>query len=879
MSSKIAQEHKTKWYSFFIFIVLIIFSTNSNAQCAGEDAVITICNIPDVANQTINLFSLLNGTPTAGGVWTDPLQSGGLDTATGILNVWNIHISGTYSFIYTVNNIAACTDNTATITVTIGGYSGITSPNGSACSDNDSVNLFQFFVGDPPNPHLNGVWTDNNNTGALSGNFFNATAVALGTYSFTYTMPAVGTCAQTSSTAIITVHRAPEPGTAQDLVLCETDEMSGYTNLNLFTFLSGHDLNGRWSEAGTSELSSPFDSFINVENIFNTHGPGTYSFTYTVYPTNPVCSIKTASINIIIERILDLTGATLVINSDICENELEGNVFTGILTQGAQNIPNGVYEIELQISGQTSTHNFVSQFTGGVFTFELDSDLFSGPGTYTLTIIDIFDAVSLQACDNIVNVSDVFNIFPTPSLEGASLDATPVCLGSGAEIQLSEATGLEDGNYSIVYNLSGSNTAQNQTTILVVDNGSTSLSVPASLLSNAGTTSITIISITNLQTLCTSSANLSTSFPVNASPNTSNLSIIINDICENEQAIVSLSGFANMTDITLNYTLSGVNPATNETVSLTITAGNGNFIIPSALLSNTGTSTLTINSLIDNTTTCSATINLSDIFTINSVPDAPVADNAIFCEEENATVADLLPNGANYNWYDSANATQALTDSIQLTSGNYYVSQKSETTDCVSDRTMITVTINSIPAPTLQQDGERFCGADNPTLQDLTENTNASETVIWYDALTNGNELSNTQLLEEGFTYYGYQFSNTLNCTSVNALAVMVTLTDCDDDEDYGFFIPDGFSPNGDGVNETFRIPDIEFLYPNFTLEIYNRYGNLMFSGNKNKPNWNGKNSDSNTIDGMAPNGVYFYVIHLNKNNISPKQGRLYLNR
>ncbi|RZK11531.1 MAG: gliding motility-associated C-terminal domain-containing protein [Flavobacterium sp.] len=821
---------------------------------------------------------MLNGTPTAGGVWTDPFQTGGLDATTGTLNVWNIHISGTYSFTYTVNNVAGCADNTSTVTVTIGGYSGITSPNGSACSDDDNVNLFQFFVGDPPSPHQNGFWIDNNNTGALNQNIFDATAVALGTYTFTYTMPAVGTCPQTSSTAIITVHRAPVPGAPQDLLLCETDDMSIYTNLDLFTLLAGEDLNGRWSESSTSELSSPFDSFINVENIFNTQGAGTYSFTYTVYPTNPVCSIETVTVNIIIEKVLDLTGATLQINSDICADALQNTVFTGILTQGIQNIPDGTYQIKLEISGQ-GNQNIVSQFIGGVFTFTLNNNNFSGPGEYTISITDFFDVNGSQACDNIVNVSDSLNIFPIPSLANASLDVDPVCLGSDAEIQLFEANGLVNGNYSIVYNLSGSNTASNQTISISVTNENADFSIPANLLINTGQTTITIVRVTNVLTLCTNTANLPALFMINALPNTSNLSIVVDDICKNEPLVATLTGFNDMTSISLDYNISGANQANNITATVNLNAGNGTFIIPPSLLTNIGESTITVISLVDNNTTCSVNINLSDSFIINDIPEAPQATNAIFCEEDNATVADLQPNGTNLNWYDSINSTQSLANTTPLVSGDYYVSQTNGTTNCSSERTLITVTINAVPTPSLQQDGERFCGADNPTLQDLTANTNASETVIWYDALTNGNALDNTTLLQEGFTYYGYQFSSTLNCTSINALAVTVILTDCDDDVNYDFFIPDGFSPNGDGVNETFRIPDIEFLYPDFTLEIYNRYGSLMFKGNKNKPDWDGKNSDSNTIDGMAPNGVYFYVLNLNKNNISPKQGRLYLNR
>ena len=82
------------------------------------------------------------------------------------------------------------------------------------------------------------------------------------------------------------------------------------------------------------------------------------------------------------------------------------------------------------------------------------------------------------------------------------------------------------------------------------------------------------------------------------------------------------------------------------------------------------------------------------------------------------------------------------------------------------------------------------------------------------------------------------------------------------------------------GLYADFRIPGIEFIYPDYVLEIYNRYGTVLFKGNKNKPQWDGRSSqEANSIDGIAANGIYFYILYYNKNNKGPKQGRLYLNR
>ena len=73
------------------------------------------------------------------------------------------------------------------------------------------------------------------------------------------------------------------------------------------------------------------------------------------------------------------------------------------------------------------------------------------------------------------------------------------------------------------------------------------------------------------------------------------------------------------------------------------------------------------------------------------------------------------------------------------------------------------------------------------------------------------------------------------------------------------FNIPTMFTPNGDGINDTWRIPGIE-LYQGSTVEIYDRSGRLLVD----------KRIDSNVIwDGFyadgkkAPSTDYWYVIKL----------------
>lgn len=66
-----------------------------------------------------------------------------------------------------------------------------------------------------------------------------------------------------------------------------------------------------------------------------------------------------------------------------------------------------------------------------------------------------------------------------------------------------------------------------------------------------------------------------------------------------------------------------------------------------------------------------------------------------------------------------------------------------------------------------------------------------------------------------------------------------------------------GFSPNGDGVNDSFTILGLE-KYPNHTLYIFTQRGNQVYQSSNYKNDWDG------TQDGVAlPDGTYFWILDL----------------
>ena len=87
------------------------------------------------------------------------------------------------------------------------------------------------------------------------------------------------------------------------------------------------------------------------------------------------------------------------------------------------------------------------------------------------------------------------------------------------------------------------------------------------------------------------------------------------------------------------------------------------------------------------------------------------------------------------------------------------------------------------------------------------------------------------------------------------------------------------FSPNGDNVNETFVIDCLE-RYTDNKLEIYNRWGNLVYSKRGYLNDWNGSSNGRSVINKSdeLPVGTYYYVLDLGDGS-DPRVGWVYLNR
>ena len=145
-----------------------------------------------------------------------------------------------------------------------------------------------------------------------------------------------------------------------------------------------------------------------------------------------------------------------------------------------------------------------------------------------------------------------------------------------------------------------------------------------------------------------------------------------------------------------------------------------------------------------------------------SIPTPPAAESQVFCQQ--ATIADLTPNGGGIKWYDAAISQTALSESTVLSTANYFVSITID--GCESERTVVPVTVTVSPSPTVLP--QTFC--DAAVVSDLFPNGNG---ILWYDSAIATTPLTADTVLTTG----NYFVSNTVaGCESEKAMA-SVTVT------------------------------------------------------------------------------------------------------
>ena len=70
-----------------------------------------------------------------------------------------------------------------------------------------------------------------------------------------------------------------------------------------------------------------------------------------------------------------------------------------------------------------------------------------------------------------------------------------------------------------------------------------------------------------------------------------------------------------------------------------------------------------------------------------------------------------------------------------------------------------------------------------------------------------------------------------------------------------GINIHDAITPNGDGINDVWIIEGLQD-YPKNTVQVFDKWGNLLYEQNNYNNDWGGHGSNG----ALLPDGTYFYL-------------------
>lgn len=107
---------------------------------------------------------------------------------------------------------------------------------------------------------------------------------------------------------------------------------------------------------------------------------------------------------------------------------------------------------------------------------------------------------------------------------------------------------------------------------------------------------------------------------------------------------------------------------------------------------------------------------------------------------------------------------------------------------------------------------------------------------------------------QAGTEKFFYQISD--SCAQKDTAMVSIRISDPP------FFLPQGISPNGDGVNDRFVVNGLE-AYPNSSLTIFSRDGLTVYDCSDYQNDWDGVQNNQRNGIRTVPSGTYYYLLRL----------------
>lgn len=243
------------------------------------------------------------------------------------------------------------------------------------------------------------------------------------------------------------------------------------------------------------------------------------------------------------------------------------------------------------------------------------------------------------------------------------------------------------------------------------------------------------------------------------------------------------------------------------------------------------------------------------------LPDLVLSSSAVNDTYCATSIIQLTAIGAsNYVWNtpsggSSNGQTLTITNADASDEGWYIVTGMDEN-GCSNEDSILVRVITNFYAVASAGDSV-ICPGDPINLLASNGNSHLWTGPLSFSSISQNPVITNAQLNNTG--WYTVYVTDENGCQAQDSVYILVTNSgDC-------FLIPTLITPDGDPFNQTWVINGIE-NYLNAEVEIYNRWGNMVYFASPYNNNWDGMVNRGTTIDstGKVPVGTYFYIIRLN---------------
>ena len=778
--------------------------SGSQTNTVYDTVYINPAPIPAISGNNPCPGATLNLTSSGGTsyLWSGP---SGFTSTFQNPTISNATTSNAGIYYVTVTNTFGCTAITST-SVTIA-LPTPTATNTSPLCSGDTLKLFSSGG----NTYL---WNGPNGFVSTLQNPVISSVAITDTGTYTVLVTDINTCTATTSTNVITIYDLPVPVANNNSPLCSGD------TLNL-TSSGGTSYSWSCSNGFASTLQNPVISGTTTAN----------SGVYTVTVTDANTCSATASTTVTINPVLSLAAAN---NSPLCE----GNTLN--LTAGG---------------GTTYTWAGPGGFTDTLQNPSISNATTSNSGVYSVTATDNLGCTGTISTNVVINPNPAINISSnSPLCTGDNLLLTSSSgsfylwsgpngfLSTTQNPAISNVTALNTGTYNITITNSYSctSTASTQVNISSIIN----MTVPSYFHLCHGTVSVITASATGGTPPLNYYWNgiLSTPSIVNNAQSNTVLSVYAVDSnnCYSDTGYVTINVYP-MVNIDITTTNDSICPGDNAIISANITQGNGG---PYLIYMQDGTvivPPVTVNPLVTTDyiifakdgcgTTDSDTVRVK----VSYIPSTNfTSDITNACEPVKIQFnQNSINSHCTYMW----NFGDAGSNNVSHSTNPYHW-YKTDGTFSVS----LTITT---------QNGCTYTNTNNnmitiypkPEANFIANPSSASiiNPQIYFDNLSILNDLNL-------WTFGNGDTSNIINptvlfdsTTTYIVRLIIESLHGCKDTvsdnvkiiDECTFYVPSAFTPNGDGLNDTFFVKGIGIDTNNFHMYIFDRWGFIVYETDK----------------------------------------------